>query len=133
MSKGWIAVDLDGTLAFYDRWVAWNVIGPPIELMLERVKRWVKEGTEVRIFTARVSYAMDTCRITGKEFTRREVEVVIQDWLVKQGVPRLKVTHEKDVDMIELWDDRAIQVIPNTGRTLADEHHSELMALKGKP
>jgi hypothetical protein len=30
-------------------------------------------------------------------------------------LPDLEVTNAKDMDMIELWDDRAVQVIPNTG------------------
>jgi hypothetical protein len=30
--------------------------------------------------------------------------------------------------MIELWDDRAVQVIANTGITLAEEHAAELGA-----
>jgi hypothetical protein len=35
--------------------------------------------------------------------------------------------------MIELWDDRAIQVEPNTGRTVFDEFEAEAVALRGKP
>jgi len=34
--------------------------------------------------------------------------------------------------MIELWDDRAVQVIANTGKTLAEAHAAEVEALKGK-
>jgi hypothetical protein len=37
------------------------------------------------------------------------------------------------LNMIELWDDRAVQMVPNTGRTLAEEHEAELSALKGAP
>ena len=51
--KGWIGVDLDGTLAvYYD----WEIIGDPIPLMVERVQQWLKEGKHVKIFTARVSH-----------------------------------------------------------------------------
>jgi len=39
----------------------------------------------------------------------------ILDWLEKHGLPQLEVTNAKDMDMIELWDDRCVQVIPNTG------------------
>jgi hypothetical protein len=35
--------------------------------------------------------------------------------------------------MRELWDDRAIQVVANTGITIADEYEAQLEALKGKP
>jgi hypothetical protein len=55
VSKGWIAVDLDGTLAVYDKWVDESHIGPPISRMVERVKTWLTEGTEVRVFTARIA------------------------------------------------------------------------------
>lgn len=133
MNKGWIGVDLDGTLAHYDKWVQWNVIGSVIEPMKQRIVQWLAEGKEVRIFTARVAFASDKCYVTNTVFTREQITDVIQTWLEANGLPRLRVTHEKDFRMIELWDDRCIQVIPNTGRSLAEEHQAELMALKGKP
>ena len=37
----WIGVDLDGTLAQYDKYDGTN-IGKPIPLMLMRFKRWLK-------------------------------------------------------------------------------------------
>lgn len=131
--NAWIGVDLDGTLAFYDKWVAWNDIGPIIPAMADRIKAWLAEGREVRIFTARVSYDADSCWVTKKTFTRTEVKKVIQDWLEANGLPRLEVTHQKDPAMIELWDDRAVQVVKNTGRTLAEEHLAEITALRGAP
>lgn len=39
----------------------------------------------------------------------------IRDWLELQGLPRLTVQAHKDYQMWELWDDRAVQVIKNTG------------------
>ena len=39
----------------------------------------------------------------------------IQDWTQKHIGERLEVTNQKDYSMVELWDDRAIQVIPNKG------------------
>lgn len=48
-NRGWIGVDLDGTLAHYDGWKGETHIGKPIPLMLARVKRWLAEGKEVRI------------------------------------------------------------------------------------
>jgi hypothetical protein len=39
----------------------------------------------------------------------------IRNWLNKHGLPDLEITNAKDMDMIELWDDRCVQVIPNTG------------------
>lgn len=37
LGKGWIGVDLDGTLAFYERWIDELHIGEPIPLILARV------------------------------------------------------------------------------------------------
>lgn len=98
---GWIGVDLDGTLAEYGGWQGPDSIGKPIPLMLGRVKEWLKRGEEVRIFTARASLPA-------------QVEPV-ERWCKKHIGVVLPVTCMKDSGMIELWDDRAIQVIPNTG------------------
>lgn len=131
--KKWIGVDLDGTLATYDKWVAWNVFGEVIPPMRDRIHKWLAEGTEVRIFTARVAFEVDECYLTKVKFSREQMIEAIQDWLVANDMPRLQVTHIKDNRMVELWDDRAIQVIKNTGRTLAEEHASIVAALQGAP
>ncbi len=109
--RGWIGVDLDGTLAHYDGWKGIDHIGEPIPLMLSRVESWLAQGKEVRIFTARVS--------PQKGISEQiKAIVVIKSWLGKHlGLvgETLQITHEKDMGMIELWDDRCVQVIPNTG------------------
>ncbi len=104
--EGWIGVDLDGTLAFYDGWKGPKHIGEPIPKMLDRVRAWLARGRKVKILTARVS--------PGKE-DAVECRCEIMAWLVKQGLGGLEITHAKDHKMIELWDDRCVQVIPNTG------------------
>lgn len=112
--QGWIGVDLDGTLAKYDGWQGIEHIGEPIPQMLERVKKWVAEGCDVRIFTAR-AYRMLYPQGTPE---RLEAELVIKHihaWLWENGLPPLHVTCFKDFGMVELWDDRCVQVIPNTG------------------
>lgn len=103
--RGWIGVDLDGTLAKYDSWKGEDHIGDPIPAMLFRVKQWVSRGVRVKIMTARYHNGP------------RQIEL-IQDWLEKHDLPRLEVTATKDFKMIRLWDDRAIQVEENTGRRL---------------
>jgi hypothetical protein len=97
----WIAVDLDGTLAEYHGWGD-GKIGKPIPLMMNRVKEWLGEGNVVKIFTARVAF--DDSQVPE-----------IHEWLEKHGLPKLEITAIKDYDMIELWDDRCVQVVPNTG------------------
>jgi hypothetical protein len=103
-ASGWIGVDLDGTLAKYNGWNN-GEIGEPVPLMVKRVKGWIAEGVIVKIFTARVSIEEDRDLVVEK----------IQDWTQKHIGERLEVTNQKDYSMVELWDDRAIQVIPNKG------------------
>lgn len=133
MSNGWIGVDLDGTLAYYESG-QWPEIGAPIPLMQARVKKWIAEGKDVRIVTARADggqAALDAGH--PNPATDREHHVAeIQKWLVKHIGKALPVTCMKDYNMIELWDDRAVQVIPNTGRTIADELASQRSASAGK-
>lgn len=132
--KSWIGVDLDGTLATYDKWVNWNIFGEPIKPMVDRIKIWIKEGKEVKIFTARVAFDTDICVLSGEKFTKQMMTEAIQNWC-SEVIPnwRPEITATKDFNMIELWDDRAIQVIPNTGISLAEAHLAEKIALTGKP
>src|SRR5205814_798898 len=100
--------------------------------MVGRVKRWLSEGRDVRIFTARVNGSIAVGK-SGEAYS--EVGVVeshIQQWCEKHLGRALPVTCAKDFGMIELWDDRCIQVIPNTGKTLAGEIEAERSALAGK-
>lgn len=108
----WIGVDLDGTLAEYHGWVGIEHIGSPIPRMVERVDKWLREGKKVKIVTARVAPGSDDLQ------TRRSY---IEIWLFHTFgtlARRIEITHEKDPGMIELWDDRCVQVIPNTGKRI---------------
>lgn len=100
--RGWIGVDLDGTLAHYEGWKGIEHIGEPIPAMMDRVKRWLTEGRKVKIFTARVE--------------DKQALSPIWAWLKKHGIGELEVTNVKDFAMIELWDDRCVQVELNTGK-----------------
>lgn len=111
MSKGWIGVDLDGTLAEYDGWQGAATIGKPVPKMLVRVKQWLEAKEDVRIFTARVS-------INNPE--RLQAKEAIQTWCRLYLGTVLPVTAEKDYMMKECWDDRCIQVIPNLGIAVQD-------------
>jgi hypothetical protein len=102
---------LDGTLAFYDKWRGSDHIGEPVPAMLERVRALLSVGTEVKIFTARVSPAA----IALNNDTLENVLRPIQEWCKKHVGCVLPVTHEKDMAMLILYDDRAKQVVPNTG------------------
>jgi hypothetical protein len=120
--QGWIGVDLDGTLAHYDGWKGADHIGEPIPAMVERVKLWLAEGREVRIFTARI-YPIALALPSGPAPVpegQRATEAfhalcAIGVWLEKHIGKKLPVTCTKDYGMIELWDDRAVRVVLNTG------------------
>ena len=126
--KGWIGIDLDGTLAYYDGWRGADHIGEPIPAMLELVKAALRDGYDVRIFTARVScpaYPISPVasrplnregrlalqRIQDAETARRAINA----WCEKHFGQRLPITNVKDWQMVELWDDKAIGVVTNTG------------------
>ena len=112
---GWIGVDLDGTLAHYGSWEGPTHVGEPIMPMVNRVLDWVNSGKDVRIVTARVSPSNG---ISEEEI--QEVRDAIDDWCEEHLGRTLPITHCKDYGMIELWDDRCVQVVPNTGYPLTD-------------
>lgn len=122
---GWIGVDFDGTLAHYDGWVSAGHCGDPIKPMVERVKGWLAEGREVRIFTARVfpvtrvihpEYPLEFVTATNKrESDAFDAARAIRAWCQKHLGRVLPITCVKDYAMVELWDDRAVQVRANTG------------------
>ena len=107
----WIGVDLDGTLARDLGSARGDDIGSPIEPMLVRVQKWIAEGRTVKIFTARAS-------------SPRQV-AAIKEWLVSCGLPDLEVTNVKDLHMIELWDDRCVQVTTNLGEPIGKKGGSK--------
>jgi hypothetical protein len=103
-TSGWIGVDLDGTLAHYEGWRGVEHIGEPVPAMLARVLDWLDQGVSVKIFTAR-AFGEDPAAIAP-----------IQAWCEKYLGRILPITCTKDFGMVELWDDRCVQVEPNTGR-----------------
>ena len=103
---GWIGVDLDGTLAKYHGWQGADHIGEPVPTMLFRVRKWIASGQRVKIFTARADDKVAVKAIT--------------EWLVKHGIGGLEITNVKDYAMTQLWDDRAIQVVENTGMPIEE-------------
>lgn len=117
-SSGWIGVDLDGTLAEYTTWKGPQHIGAPIPAMVERVKAWLAEGRDVRIFTARVSHSGNFN--VARMIEIREAREAIYAWCREHIGRELPVTNVKDFRMTELWDDRAVAVEMNTGRQLSE-------------
>ena len=125
MSEGWIGIDLDGTLAEYDGWKGVEHIGKPIPSMVKRVKAWIIEGKDVRIFTARVCMSQ-----SKKDFTT--AYEAIAAWCRKYIGKELKITAEKDWKMIKLWDDRCVSVIPNTGEIIPLDSNERVKELEAE-
>lgn len=104
----WIGVDLDGTLAEHHDDEARSIkIGPPIEPMVRRVRQWLRDGKDVRIFTARAH--------PQPEFDIKEVLAEVEIWCLNHLDQILPITCLKDKDMEVLYDDRTKQVERNTG------------------
>ncbi len=103
----WTGVDLDGTLARYDRSFSSDQIGEPVPAMMALVKKMINHGIRVKIFTAR---AQDPEQLP-----------IIKKWLKKNNLPELEITNTKDYYMQRLYDDRCIQVEKNTGRLIVDK------------
>ena len=111
----WIGVDLDGTLAVYGEFEASDPhrIGAPVPPMVERVRRWLADGVDVRIFTARVGHEGDMAHYNEPARQR------VQAWCREHLGAELPVTATKNYRMRQLRDDRALQVGYNTGETVA--------------
>lgn len=116
---GWIGVDLDGTVAEDLDQPFEAPIGPPIPAMLERVKAWRAQGIEVRIVTARMHF--DPTWIENETYRRcLDQKKKIDEWCLAHLGEALPLTCRKDRNMAELWDDRAVQVVRNTGERVGD-------------
>lgn len=123
---GWIGVDLDGTLAEYRGFIAPDIIGAPIPdyeadgvtpTIMWRVKKMIRDGVDVRIFTARVYSDGTPQRDADRDIAR----MAIDGWCHAHLGKSLPITCVKDYGMDILYDDRAVQVERNTGRILGDE------------
>ena len=104
--SSWIGVGLDGTLAHDDGEIDLARIGQPVADMVARVRDWTARGHTVKVFTPRAA------EDAGK--------ALVEQWLRDHDLPEIEVTCEKDLHMIELWDSRSIQVIPNSGNPVGD-------------
>ena len=132
--EGWYGFDLDGTLAKYDGWKGIDHIGEPVKPMVELMKRMHDEGKVVKIMTARVAPRKLEDGTIGEQFTwltrdpssapdaRYTATQYILDWCEEVAhlgfVP--EVVYQKDHLMLELYDDRVKQVVPNEGWLVED-------------
>ncbi len=121
-----IAVDLDGTLAHYGQWD--GNIGAPVPDMVARVQEWMRLGYAVEIFTARVA-ALHLDEARGDEISEASDQYEkIREWCREHIGCYLPVTAVKDMHIVEIWDDRAVRVEKNTGRSELHDAHVILSA-----
>ena len=146
--EGWIGFDLDGTLAKYDGWHGLDHIGEPIEAIVRLAKKFHAEGKRIKILTARVSPRLcgethaDGCKcghceeeasrppvmqeqylveLDGRGFSvKRTASSYIREWCDKYLGFVPEIVHQKDHLMLELYDDRVKQVVPNKGILVED-------------
>jgi hypothetical protein len=111
--ESWIGFDLDGTLAISTGVSASDVIGPPVERMVIRLQEHVKRGDKVKIFTARVG--------CPDEESNKIARAAIEKWCVMYLGFLPEITNIKDIGMRLLYDDRARQVIENTGIVVGED------------
>ena len=141
--KGWYGFDLDGTLAVYDKWEGINHIGEPVKHMVDLIKIMHAEGKVVKILTARVApredieirpnpYPTDQAvyDAIGRDNEERYRDIYqapkwtardfVSDWCLRNLGFLPEITHGKDHLMLELYDDRVKQVVPNKGLLVED-------------
>lgn len=112
----WEGVDLDGTLAKDDGWKGIKHIGEPVKKTVEMINKKLEQGKKVKIFTAR---AYDPKAIPP-----------IKEWLKQNNLPLLEITNKKDPGMVNIYDDRAVQVRKNTGNLVKGFSDSKEIVVK---
>ena len=146
--KGWYGFDLDGTLAKYNGWEGLDHIGAPVAPMVKLIRQMHDEDKVVKIVTARVAPRLcgethaQGCRCghceeeAGKPPVMQEQYLVeldkdgmtvkrrasdyIRDWCQHYLGFIPEIVYQKDHLMIELYDDRVKQVVPNEGWLVED-------------
>ena len=145
VGQGWYGFDLDGTLAKYDGGKGIDHIGEPVKPMVELIKRMHDEGKVVKIMTARIAPRENIERrlnpySSRPEYARGEGPVdaehralwafyYLKEWTARDFIADWcqhylgfvpDIVYQKDHLMLELYDDRVKQVVPNEGWLVED-------------
>lgn len=113
-----IGCDLDGCLAedIPDEPFDYKRIGKPVPAMLQVIKEHLEAGDEVFIFTARASTKDHFTIFNGtEEEYLKAIKEPIERWCLEHLGQVLPISAEKDYRTTIYYDDRARQVIRNTG------------------
>jgi hydroxymethylpyrimidine pyrophosphatase-like HAD family hydrolase len=99
-----IAVDVDGTLAKYDGWKGSDVIGEPIQSVVDEVRKEKENGTKIIIHTTRTNASIN------KTHTTEQLVGFVKAWLDKNGIPYDEIWSGTGKPIAhEYWDDRAVK------------------------
>ena len=128
--KGWYGFDLDGTLAKYDKWEGIGHIGEPVKPMVDLIRKMHDDGKVVKILTARIAPHKLEDGTVGESYitvpdgeggvTRTYAHQFINDWCHFNLGFIPEIVYQKDHLMLELYDDRVKQVVPNEGVLVED-------------
>lgn len=122
VSSRWYGFDIDGTIADNSAHTCgMGKIGKPVKPMCDLMKSLHAEGKRVKIFTARLS------DVGGDAASQNAVKEHIWQWCDQHLGFRPEITDRKDYKMECLYDDRARQVVRNTGECIEDLY-KELLA-----
>lgn len=108
-NSGFIGVDFDGTLATTVKDFSEEATGEPIQPMVDKVKKWIKEGKDVRLFTARKPHP------------------ALRRWMTKNLGVILPIENVKQPTMYAFYDDRAIAVERDTGELYSEENEDSVL------
>ena len=115
MNGKWYGFDVDGTIADNSAHTfGMGKIGKPIKPMCDLMKKLHAEGRRVKIFTARLS------DVGSDRSSQQAVKEHIWKWCDENLGFRPEITDRKDYKMECLYDDRAKQVVRNTGECIED-------------
>lgn len=104
--KKTVCVDLDATLATYDKWVGLDHIGDPLPGAVDFTKR-LSEFSDVVIYTTRCSVEM------GRGLGAGMLKKIVQDWLDKHGFAYADIWVGQGKPIFAaLIDDRAVACRP---------------------
>ena len=110
-------VDFDGTLAEETGWKGYRHIGNPVPKMVAKVKKWLADGDEVVVHTARLTSTHESPYNPADEgLDRRGVVALIEDWLTKNIGEPLPIINEKH-GFGYMYDDWGRHIVRNTGMT----------------
>ena len=108
-NAGWIGVDLDGTLANDSGYKGPEHIGEPVPAMVAKVREFLNDGHNVKLFTARTTHFP-----------------VIRRWMKTHLGEVLPITNIKDPGMIALFDDRVVGVRRNEGKVFHEDNEKQV-------